>query len=69
MTRIDRPRPGALMADEMARFESAHPGSRALSRRSASSLLGGVPMSWMARWAGPYPVFVEEAGGPAFSLR
>ncbi len=26
-------------------------------------MLAGVPMNWMARWAGPYPVFVDRAAG------
>jgi glutamate-1-semialdehyde 2,1-aminomutase len=28
---------------------------------------GGVPMSWMAKWPGAYPVFVKEAKGAHFS--
>jgi len=27
---------------------------------------GGVPMSWMAKWPGAYPVFVESAQGASF---
>ena len=27
---------------------------------------GGVPMSWMAKWPGPFPVFVAEASGAHF---
>ena len=63
---IDRGRLAARMADEVAQFEAAHPRSRALFERASRSLLGGVPMSWMAKWAGPYPVFVEEATGAHF---
>jgi glutamate-1-semialdehyde 2,1-aminomutase len=54
------------MADEVAQFGAAHPRSKALSERASRSLLGGVPMSWMAKWAGPHPVFVEEATGAHF---
>lgn len=64
---IDRGRLAARMADEVAQFEAAHPRSKELFERAARSLLGGVPMSWMAKWAGPYPVFVEEATGAHFS--
>jgi glutamate-1-semialdehyde 2,1-aminomutase len=28
---------------------------------------GGVPMSWMAKWPGAYPVFVKDAKGAHFS--
>ena len=28
---------------------------------------GGVPMSWMAKWPGAYPVFVESAQGARFT--
>jgi len=63
---IDRGRLAARMADEVAQFEAAHPRSKALFERATRSLLGGVPMSWMVKWAGPYPVFVEEATGAHF---
>jgi glutamate-1-semialdehyde 2,1-aminomutase len=28
---------------------------------------GGVPMLWMVRWAGTFPVFVKEANGVHFT--
>lgn len=30
-------------------------------------LPGGVPMSWMVKWPGPFPVFVTEARGAHFT--
>ena len=63
---IDRRRLATRMAEEVAQFEAAHPRSKALFDRAAGSLLGGVPMSWMTKWAGPYPLFVEEAIGAHF---
>ena len=63
---IDRGRLATRKAEEVAQFEAAHPRSKALFDRAAGSLLGGVPMSWMTKWAGPYPVFVEEAIGAHF---
>src|SRR5204863_9517206 len=30
------------------------------------SLLGGVPMNWMAKWAGAFPPFVRDASGAEF---
>ncbi len=64
---LDRSRLGRLMADETAAFERANPRSRALFERAKGSLLDGVPMNWMVKWAGPYPLFVESASGARFS--
>ncbi|MCI4353532.1 MAG: aspartate aminotransferase family protein [Thermoplasmata archaeon] len=52
-----------LLARELVRFEDAHPRSRELFERGRRSLLAGVPMNWMTRWAGPYPIFVARAAG------
>ena len=60
---LDRGRLGALLADEERRFREAHPRSLALSERARHSLLGGVPMHWMVRWAGGFPLFVECGEG------
>jgi glutamate-1-semialdehyde 2,1-aminomutase len=60
---IDRLRLARLLARELAHFEDANPRSSELFERARKSLLAGVPMNWMARWAGPYPVFVERAEG------
>lgn len=60
---IDRVRLARLIARELLTFEEEHPKSRELFERARRSLLAGVPMNWMARWAGPYPVFVERASG------
>jgi glutamate-1-semialdehyde 2,1-aminomutase len=53
----------ALLDQETERFRQDHPRSRELADRASRSLFGGVPMSWMAEWASPYPVFLSEAGG------
>jgi glutamate-1-semialdehyde 2,1-aminomutase len=63
---IDRDRLTELMAQEVARFEDEHPGSRERFERGRRNLLAGVPMPWMTEWAGPFPVFVEEAHGARF---
>jgi len=55
-----------LFAEERARFEREHPRSRALAERAAASLLGGVPMHWMVRWPGGFPVYAAEAEGARF---
>jgi glutamate-1-semialdehyde 2,1-aminomutase len=60
---IDRARLRGLLAEEEVRFASCHPRSRELYERARRSLLGGVPMHWMSRWAGGFPVFAESAEG------
>lgn len=63
---LDRARLGRLTASEADRFRSAHPRSAALFERARGSLLDGVPMNWMVKWASPFPPFVEEAAGAHF---
>ena len=64
---FDRSRLEHLMAAEMASFERANPRSRALFERAKGSLLDGVPMNWMVKWAGPFPLFVDTASGAHFT--
>jgi glutamate-1-semialdehyde 2,1-aminomutase len=64
---LDRSRLARLMADERARFATDHPRSAALHERARSSLLEGVPMPWMVKWAGPFPLYVETAAGAHFA--
>jgi glutamate-1-semialdehyde 2,1-aminomutase len=66
MPAIDRPRLKSLMEREQSRFVAEHPKSNALFERARKSLLGGVPMNWMAKWAGAFPPFVREAQGAEF---
>jgi len=61
-----RERAQALLARELRSFEDLHPRSRELGRRAHESLLAGVPMHWMVRWAGGFPVFAAEASGARF---
>jgi glutamate-1-semialdehyde 2,1-aminomutase len=63
---LDRGRLERLMQRELAAFEAANPRSRALFDRARGSLLAGVPMNWMVKWAGGYPLFVESAAGARF---
>jgi glutamate-1-semialdehyde 2,1-aminomutase len=56
----------ALLEREERRFIENRPKSKALFERSKSHLLGGVPMHWMVRWAGAFPVFVDHAKGARF---
>jgi glutamate-1-semialdehyde 2,1-aminomutase len=55
-----------LLERELQSFEETHPRSRALSERARSSLLAGVPMQWMLRWAGGFPVYAERAWAARF---
>ncbi|HVQ30190.1 MAG TPA: aspartate aminotransferase family protein, partial [Vicinamibacteria bacterium] len=48
------------------RFLATHPRSHALFERAKASLLGGVPMSWMVRWAGGFPIFATGGEGAHF---
>jgi glutamate-1-semialdehyde 2,1-aminomutase len=63
---IDRERLTDLLQAERERFVAAHPRSETMSTRAHRSLLGGVPMNWMARWPGPFPLFVAEATAGRF---
>jgi glutamate-1-semialdehyde 2,1-aminomutase len=67
MGTVDRARLDALMERERASFEEQHPRSKELWERARGSLLSGVPMNWMTRWPGAYPVFVREAHGARFT--
>lgn len=63
MRKIERSRIKELLAKEEKQFVKEHPRSEALFKRAKSVLLAGVPMHWMTRWAGPYPIFVEKGWG------
>ena len=67
MTTIDRAKLKSLQKREESRFLADHPKSAALYARAQSSLLGGVPMNWMKKWAGAFPVFVKSAKGAHFT--
>jgi glutamate-1-semialdehyde 2,1-aminomutase len=66
MNPIDRERLESLMAREQKRFLDERPKSKALFERAGKSLLGGVPMNWMVKWAGAFPPFLREAQGAHF---
>jgi glutamate-1-semialdehyde 2,1-aminomutase len=63
---LDRSRLDALMEQEQATFRTANPRSLALFERARGSLLAGVPMNWMVKWAGSFPLFVDSASGAHF---
>lgn len=63
---IDRDRLSAALASERDLFVSRHPRSYESSRRAQHHLVTGVPMPWMTRWPGGFPLFFEEAHGAHF---
>src|SRR6516165_3259954 len=67
MTTIDRNKLKKLQEREAKRFVAEHPQSAELYKRAQDSLLGGVPMNWMKKWAGEFPVFVTKAKGAHFT--
>ena len=59
---IDRARLDALMTRERERFERDHPRSRAAHER-AEHLFGRVPMTWMMKHPGAFPLYLDHARG------
>lgn len=66
-TNLDRKRLETLLLAEENKFHADHPNSYQLYQRAQKSMQGGVPMLWMIRWAGTFPVFVKEAKGAHFT--
>ena len=64
---INRDNLATLRKKEEERFLLLHPASGELFKQGQAHMPGGVPMSWMAKWPGAYPVFVKEAKGARFS--
>lgn len=64
---IDRSRLSQLHAAEEERFVASHPRSAALAEQARGSLLAGVPMPWMTRWPGAFPLTFETAQGARFT--
>jgi glutamate-1-semialdehyde 2,1-aminomutase len=56
-----------LQGREAKRFIAEHPRSAVLFEKAKDSLLGGVPMNWMIKWPGAFPVFVQHAKGAHFT--
>jgi glutamate-1-semialdehyde 2,1-aminomutase len=67
MRKISREKLKLLSAREEQKFISEHPKSAEMYARARKSLLGGVPMNWMKKWAGAFPVFVASAKGAHFT--
>lgn len=59
---IDRTRLEELLASERALYQERTPKAAALAG-ATGDLFGGVPMTWMAKTAAPYPLYLAEARG------
>ena len=60
---IDRLRLAALYARERATFAERHPRSMAAYEAGREHLFGGVPMTWMNKAAGGFPLYLDGAKG------
>ena len=63
---IDRAHLKKLHAKEEARFLARTPKSAERFAAAKKVMPGGVPMSWMTKWPGKYPLFVASAKGAHF---
>jgi glutamate-1-semialdehyde 2,1-aminomutase len=62
MTEIDRVRLQSALEEERAAYAARSPRSRALYEQ-ADHLFGRVPMTWMNKWSGGYPLYLATAHG------
>src|ERR1700753_791664 len=63
MTTCPTSRVPGLTNRELDRFAASHPRSGELRDAAEEVLLSGVPMNWMTRWPGAFPVVFETAEG------
>ncbi|MGA0153703.1 MAG: aminotransferase class III-fold pyridoxal phosphate-dependent enzyme, partial [Ilumatobacteraceae bacterium] len=63
---MDRERLATRHHEEFERFARTHPRSAEIAGSARRHLVAGVPMPWMTRWPGGFPVFVDHASGARF---
>lgn len=63
---LDHNRIRRLIEEEGERFRDLHPTSARLASEASDHLLGGVPMPWMTRWPGAFPITFDRAEGAGF---
>jgi glutamate-1-semialdehyde 2,1-aminomutase len=63
MAGLDASHVQQLLARERARFAELHPRSAAEHERAQTALFGGVPMTWMNKAAGGFPLYLDAAHG------
>ena len=62
MTVIDRAHLARLIEAERELYVSTHPKSAA-AYAAADNLFGRVPMTWMNKWSGGFPLYLDRAHG------
>ncbi len=67
MNTINRGHLRKLISLEKSRFLALHPKSGELFEQAKVVMPSGVPMSWMSKWPGAYPIFVDSAQGAHFT--
>ncbi len=60
---VDRDRLAGLIARERRQYAARHPSSRRAFEQAGEHLLGGVPMTWMRKWPGGFPLYLSTARG------
>jgi len=63
----DRARLDNLFQAEISRFIQSHPVSGEKHQRALGPMVQGVPMIWMSKWPGPFPIYVDHAKGSHFT--
>ena len=66
---IDPARLAELTAKELELYRNRSPRSAERYKRAQECLLSGVPMSWMLKWAGAFPIEAESGAFPIFGAR
>src|SRR6476661_7355268 len=66
MPSINRARLTMLLDREQAAYTENHPRSRELFEQG-SNLFGRVPMTWMNKWSGGFPLYLDHARGNRIS--
>lgn len=67
MAIVNRARLAELYQREGDRFVLEHPQSALLAAEAKKHMQGGVPMSWMVKWPGAFPIFITSATGAHFT--
>jgi glutamate-1-semialdehyde 2,1-aminomutase len=60
---VDRERLRKALTREQQQFETEHPRAMEFFERARDAMVAGVPMHWMVRWAGGFPIVVAEGRG------
>jgi len=60
---IERQKIKDLYNHEIDRYVSKNPMSWKAFKSAEQALLGGVPMNWMTKWPGGFPIFLKSAIG------